>query len=169
MYGKVVSSHFYVHQILIYASNKLRYLLHDPQVYKDPLSFDPTRFLGDQSERDPRLIAFGFGRRLCPGATVREYSCVLILTRISCRRRPSRHFNVPSVCSDSGGLRHKKGRTRRQSCWTNLWIWYRYYQVCTSGFLIDVSSTESLASHPKPFACSIKPRSEKAQELIFAE
>jgi len=36
----------------------------DPLVYKDPETFNPSRFLGDEPERDPALYVFGFGRRL---------------------------------------------------------------------------------------------------------
>lgn len=39
----------------------------DPQLYKDADSFNPSRFLGDSSELDPRKLVFGFGRRICPG------------------------------------------------------------------------------------------------------
>ncbi|KAF7768382.1 hypothetical protein Agabi119p4_7625 [Agaricus bisporus var. burnettii] len=46
-------------------------LLHDPNSYKDPLIFNPDRFLKngelDPSVRDPTVASFGFGRRICPG------------------------------------------------------------------------------------------------------
>ncbi|KAJ3485041.1 hypothetical protein NLI96_g5232 [Meripilus lineatus] len=40
--------------------------LHDPDVYPNPFVFDPTRHLyseGHPPQRDPRELAFGFGRR----------------------------------------------------------------------------------------------------------
>ncbi|EAU32059.1 conserved hypothetical protein [Aspergillus terreus NIH2624] len=43
---------------------------HDPNVYRDPASFKPERFLdtdGTAPELDPHMLAFGFGRRICPG------------------------------------------------------------------------------------------------------
>ena len=45
----------------------LRLLMHDPEVYTDPYTFKPERFLGDNPERDPDKVTFGFGRRVCPG------------------------------------------------------------------------------------------------------
>lgn len=42
-------------------------MLHDPVVYHDPSTFNPSRFLGHTPEPDPHSIVFGFGRRACPG------------------------------------------------------------------------------------------------------
>uniref|UniRef100_A0A1W7HBV3 Cytochrome P450 n=1 Tax=Scoparia dulcis TaxID=107240 RepID=A0A1W7HBV3_SCODU len=47
----------------------------DPQVWADPLKFDPHRFLGPNSDfsvlgSDLRLAPFGSGRRSCPGKTL---------------------------------------------------------------------------------------------------
>jgi cytochrome P450 len=39
----------------------------DPRTYRNPDVFDPTRFLGENPEQDPRTFMFGFGRRICPG------------------------------------------------------------------------------------------------------
>lgn len=44
--------------------------MHDPSIYHDPMTFKPERFLeaeGCSPEMDPHSIAFGFGRRICPG------------------------------------------------------------------------------------------------------
>lgn len=53
-------------------------MLHDPRLYQDPYSFDPTRFLpelsGRPAERDPHSIGFGFGRRKCPSIRVADAS-----------------------------------------------------------------------------------------------
>ncbi|KAH9917058.1 cytochrome P450 [Fomitopsis serialis] len=46
-------------------------MLRDDELYSDPDTFAPERFLGlsdDKAEEtDPRRVVFGFGRRLCPG------------------------------------------------------------------------------------------------------
>lgn len=40
----------------------------DPNVYEDPSTFNPDRFINDPNIRDPRDFIFGFGRRACPGS-----------------------------------------------------------------------------------------------------
>ncbi|KAF8799114.1 cytochrome P450 [Phlegmacium glaucopus] len=46
-------------------------MLHNEAEYPDPFAFKPERFLKDgrldSRVRDPATIAFGFGRRICPG------------------------------------------------------------------------------------------------------
>ncbi|KAI0056400.1 cytochrome P450 [Artomyces pyxidatus] len=45
-------------------------MLHDPNIYPDPETFQPERFLTEdgQCKDDPALSAlFGFGKRICPG------------------------------------------------------------------------------------------------------
>ncbi|PBL01644.1 cytochrome P450 [Armillaria gallica] len=53
----------------------------DPSVYPDPDTFDPNRFLS-KTEMDPRKLAFGFGRRVCPGAGFAEASLFLNIANI---------------------------------------------------------------------------------------
>jgi hypothetical protein len=48
-----------------------RYMLHDPQVYDDPHTFNPSRFLGPQPEPDPQQV-WSVGRRVCPGRFLAE-------------------------------------------------------------------------------------------------
>ena len=52
------------------------YFAHDPEVYHDPMDFDPSRFLGPSPEADPHSIVFGFGRRACPGKELASSSIV---------------------------------------------------------------------------------------------
>ncbi|KAF5366421.1 hypothetical protein D9758_009789 [Tetrapyrgos nigripes] len=54
-------------------------MTHDPNVYKNPMEFNPDRFLRSQPERDPKDIIFGFGRRLCPGRLLGDASIFITL------------------------------------------------------------------------------------------
>ncbi|KAB8223737.1 cytochrome P450 [Aspergillus novoparasiticus] len=57
---------------------------HDPNEYHDPMTFKPERFLGDNGhtpERDPHLISFGFGRRICPGRNLADSNLWLAIAR----------------------------------------------------------------------------------------
>ncbi|KAF9528289.1 cytochrome P450 [Crepidotus variabilis] len=42
-------------------------IMHDPARYPDPTAFKPERFDGDDSKMSQVNIAFGYGRRVCPG------------------------------------------------------------------------------------------------------
>ncbi|RAH70575.1 cytochrome P450 [Aspergillus aculeatinus CBS 121060] len=58
--------------------------MHDPHTYNDPMTFKPERFLsleGKSPELDPRKMAFGFGRRLCPGRILAESSIFIIVVQ----------------------------------------------------------------------------------------
>ena len=58
--------------------------MHDPKHYHDPMSFKPERFLSDdekQAENDPHLLAFGFGRRICPGRELADALIYLTIAR----------------------------------------------------------------------------------------
>lgn len=108
-------------------------MLHDPEVYSDPMTFRPERFLGPKAEPDPRTICFGFGRRICPGKVLADASvficCAMVLSV----------FNVTKYSEN--------------------------------GRIIEpvVDQTTGTISHPKPFKCSIRPRSEKAISLINSD
>lgn len=57
-----------------------RALTHDPEVYRDPMTFKPERFLeidGREPEMDPHTIVFGFGRRICPGRILADNTLYL--------------------------------------------------------------------------------------------
>ncbi|PIG79207.1 O-methylsterigmatocystin oxidoreductase [Aspergillus arachidicola] len=57
---------------------------HDPNEYHDPMTFKPERFLSDNGhtpERDPHLISFGFGRRICPGRNLADSNLWLAIAR----------------------------------------------------------------------------------------
>ncbi|THH27142.1 hypothetical protein EUX98_g7043 [Antrodiella citrinella] len=64
---------------LVFA-NVCRGILHNPNDYPQPEVFWPERYIAhdgqiDSSVRDPCTIAFGFGRRICPGS---DYAMNLI-------------------------------------------------------------------------------------------
>ncbi|CAE6422456.1 unnamed protein product, partial [Rhizoctonia solani] len=56
-------------------------MVRDPQTYRDPHTFNPERFMGspDDVEMNPENIAFGFGRRRCPGVNVAHSSLWLVI------------------------------------------------------------------------------------------
>jgi len=68
-------------------------MLHDENEYAEPDKFEPERFLKDgvinSTVRDPSTLAFGFGRRICPGRFMAKESmwlaiaCVLATMNIS--------------------------------------------------------------------------------------
>ncbi|KAG7099922.1 hypothetical protein E1B28_001717 [Marasmius oreades] len=58
---------------------------HDPTVHKDPDVFNPSRFEttnGNIPERDPSILAFGFGRRICPGMHLSQASMFLYIAHL---------------------------------------------------------------------------------------
>jgi cytochrome P450 len=52
----------------------------DPRTYNDPYEFNPSRFLGEHPEQDPRAFVFGFGRRICPGRFFIDNEIFLTIT-----------------------------------------------------------------------------------------
>ncbi|KAJ7320876.1 cytochrome P450 [Mycena albidolilacea] len=60
-------------------------LLHDPTMYPDPFTFDPSRFIRDGkldcTKNDPSRFVFGFGRRACPGRLFTEDSLWLMIAQ----------------------------------------------------------------------------------------
>ncbi|KAJ7698173.1 cytochrome P450 [Mycena olivaceomarginata] len=57
-------------------------IAHDDEVYPDPFAFDPTRYLGENPQRDPFDLVFGYGRRVCPGAALAEDTLFLAISNI---------------------------------------------------------------------------------------
>lgn len=55
-------------------------MLHDPEIYPDPMEFKPERFNGLDSEmKQVTDLAFGFGRRICPGMHFAEGTLFAII------------------------------------------------------------------------------------------
>ncbi|KAF5856283.1 hypothetical protein ETB97_007639 [Aspergillus alliaceus] len=58
---------------------------HDPNDYHSPMEFKPERFLSDGGhvpERDPYFLAFGFGRRICPGRNLADSNLYLSIVQL---------------------------------------------------------------------------------------
>ncbi|OJJ32368.1 hypothetical protein ASPWEDRAFT_117096 [Aspergillus wentii DTO 134E9] len=58
--------------------------MHDPSTYPDPMAFKPERFLdtdGHIPEPDPHNVAFGFGRRVCPGRILADSTIFLTIAQ----------------------------------------------------------------------------------------
>ncbi|KAK8007307.1 4-hydroxy-tetrahydrodipicolinate synthase [Apiospora arundinis] len=61
----------------------------DPKLYKDPSSFQPSRFMDrgteeshpSEAEPDPRQFVFGFGRRICPGRFLADATLFLTIAK----------------------------------------------------------------------------------------
>ena len=65
----------------------LRACMHNPDVYPEPDTFNPDRFLypdgsPNPNVRDPSVAAFGFGRRKCPGRYLAVESLWLAIANI---------------------------------------------------------------------------------------
>ncbi|KAJ7477023.1 putative monooxygenase [Mycena galericulata] len=59
------------------------HMLHDPEVYQNPMKFDPNRFQGLNSEMDKVTdVMFGFGRRACPGRDFAEGTFFAIVSTV---------------------------------------------------------------------------------------
>jgi cytochrome P450 len=74
----------------------VRWFLHDPQVYADPESFDPSRFLPPRNEPDPTEAAFGFGRRICAGRFLADSSLFITIAQLLAT------FNISKALDDEG-------------------------------------------------------------------
>ncbi|KAF7301611.1 hypothetical protein MIND_00726600 [Mycena indigotica] len=73
-------------------------LAHDSRTYKDPLTYNPDRFLSTEktpAEPDPDNLCWGFGRRICPGMHLADASLFIsIATTLAV-------FNI-SKCVENG-------------------------------------------------------------------
>ena len=141
-------------------TSRNRLLLHDPNVHPEPHIFNPERFIATENkpaERDPRESVFGFGRRACPGRHVADATVFLAVSSVLATLHISRVIEdgkevVPVHESSSGG------------------IWSVFTVAKCLYALSGLNTRDYIASsHPLPFKCNIRPRSNKASQLIFDE
>lgn len=89
---------------------------HDEQNYKDPMTFNPDRFIASKSqnpEQDPRTLIFGFGRRVCPGLNLADasifISCAMALALFDITKKVENGVVVEPVNDyTSGTISHPK-------------------------------------------------------------
>ncbi|KAI0064843.1 cytochrome P450 [Artomyces pyxidatus] len=68
-----------------YGSSLSSPILHDPEIYPDPHSFKPERFLTSNGrlKDDPLLTAaFGFGKRICPGRHLVDSTMFILVASV---------------------------------------------------------------------------------------
>ncbi|KAG2116847.1 cytochrome P450 [Suillus clintonianus] len=124
----------------------ISFMLNNPRTYTNPSQFNPERFLakdGQELELDPRTICFGFGRR----------------HRLTTQSSDSLAF-------DCIGL-----HLADASVWISTAMSLAVFDISKAienGVEItpELDPSSGSISHPKPFKCSIKPRSAKAIALI---
>ena len=79
----------------VYAT--VRGILHDPEVYPDPDTFNPDRFMMPDGSLNPDVpkpdIAFGFGRRICPVSSDMTIICSKLANHHDCFISGSFHGN----------------------------------------------------------------------------
>ena len=83
--------------------------MRDPQTYHDPLTFNPSRFLGPNPELDPRELAFGFGRRICPARDLAYASMFATITKCLAvfdvtKARDEMGIEIQPVCEYTNGI-----------------------------------------------------------------
>ncbi|KAF9458366.1 cytochrome P450 [Collybia nuda] len=110
-------------------------ILHDPEVYPSPDEYKPERWLKDgkldPDAQNPSVVAFGYGRRTCPGRYFSDeslYASISLVLSV---------YNIDPPVDDRGNV-----------------------------IPIQPEVTSGMLSGPKPFQCTIKPRSSAAEALI---
>jgi hypothetical protein len=113
-----------------------RAIMHNPEDYPNPETFNPSRYLTlegklDPSIRDPRTACFGFGRRMCPGRHLADASL----------------FAMVSTLLATVNIVRAKDADGKE-------------------IIPEVDVTSGILSHPKPFAWAAQSRSRHTEELL---
>ncbi|GJE94427.1 cytochrome P450 [Phanerochaete sordida] len=103
----------------------------DAGVYRDPAEFRPERFLPPQSEPLPTGIAFGWGRRMCPGRHLADASVWIVVASLLAA------FEIVPAKDEDG-----------------------------QNIIPEIQWVNAITSHPAPFPCVIRPRSDAAAQLV---
>ncbi|KAJ3505896.1 hypothetical protein NLJ89_g7171 [Agrocybe chaxingu] len=92
-------------------------MTHDESVYKDPETFNPDRFITEDGELndDDRVLAYGFGRRICVGKHVASSTMwITIVSILACfnigkaKDEFGNEIEVNGKYDDDGLLVHKQ-------------------------------------------------------------
>lgn len=87
---------------------RFRGMCHDPSIYSNPDTFDPSRFMPSSTktpELDPTALVFGFGRRICPGIHIAQVSlftyvaCILSVFNVRFPKKPGGVVSMPEMIS----------------------------------------------------------------------
>ena len=82
-------------------------MLRDPRTYPNPSEFKPERYIGKEPQQDPRTIAFGFGRRICPGLNLAEasvfISCAMSLAVFDISKAVENGVEITPVVDNTPG------------------------------------------------------------------
>lgn len=97
-----------------YLQANVWWFLHDPEVYPDPDIFKPERYLPPLNEPDPGQIAFGYGRRSCPGRLFADSMVYIAVVQLLAvfrfgKTRDAQGDEIPVKLTHVPGLIHCPG------------------------------------------------------------